>query len=352
MNKTIITHKNSKDAKKNAKDIGLGNTVRKPEIYNMQGNSGFKTPLKIVSGNPKMLKEYNSGRPVTLRQLPPTDYKFDIRKSVKSYGLPIVSLYPNVFQVDIMDKRRIDDYVYLVAININNRYGYVIPLNVDENEDMYFIPNSAKDKHAVVNAFTELIKQINSSGKTVVFETDAERSFQSDYVGDFMRQNNIKLVGKVDKAHTRLAIVDRFIRTLRDMAYVKFQVKHNIDPVQMRDIVEEYNQSFHLGLSKVAFMNVSPAIVQQDRELEAMIVRRQLTKVHDTLLDSNIPIGSYVIVHSQALEINGLLPFKEKKRYTTLPGDWVVIGREGAKYVVSDEQNTLVVPRWMIKLML
>jgi hypothetical protein len=378
MNKSIMFDDTSNDEsktvsvkrKRKRKDIKVY-SIKRPEIYSIQGNSGFKTPLKIVSGNPKLLEEYEIGRPVKLTNIPPTDYKLDIRKSVKKYGLPIVSSRPNVFQADIMDKRRKDDYVYLVAININNRYGYVIPLNVDEKEDEFFVTNSAKNKQAVVKAFSQIIKQIIDTDKALfgtfggaTFITDAERTFQSAFVGNFLKRNNIELVGKVDKAHTRLAIIDRFIRTLRDMAYVKYKVKHNIDPYQMRDILEEYNQSFHLGLSKIASVNVSPALVRTDRELEAMIVRRQLTKLHDRLMDSDIPIGSPVIVHFQALDINGLLPFKEKKRYTTLPGDWVVVGREGVKYIVSNESPTdiddvptnevytLTVPRWMIKVKL
>ena len=70
---------------------------------------------------------------------------------------------------------------------------------------------------------------------------------------DFMKKEQ-KAV-KTDPLHGSLGIIDRVIRTIRDMAYnMKIGVITQLD---MDDIVKQYNHAPHKGLSKWAGFVVS-----------------------------------------------------------------------------------------------
>ncbi|ELP94362.1 hypothetical protein EIN_259600 [Entamoeba invadens IP1] len=96
---------------------------------------------------------------------------------------------------------------YLIGININTRYGYVI---------------SIKDKTAssIINGFEELFKQ-GLKMTNLIF--DGERGISSNDFADYINSKNIKLFVTATKIHTSTAPIDRLCRTIRDL-YVKYYI--------------------------------------------------------------------------------------------------------------------------------
>ena len=89
---------------------------------------------------------------------------------------------------------------YLVLININTRYAYALPVQ-------------NKRKETIKN----VLQQFISEHKIKSIVCDNEGAFSSQDVLDLLTAHNISLRIITDKRHTALSIIDRFIRTLRDM---------------------------------------------------------------------------------------------------------------------------------------
>jgi hypothetical protein len=310
--------------------------------------SAFKTPIKIISSNEQLMNDYKLGRTITLPSIKPSP-KFNLKKEKQQHFLPIVSTSPNTFQADIAEFGK---YKYLVAIGVNNRYGFAVSLNNEEPFQQSRIGQSPftafKDVRSVLKAYDTLIKIIRIRTREKIFlETDAESAFKSKTLDDFFKRNDVEISAEVDTFHTRLAIVNRFIRTLRDMAFVKFEATE-INPEQMNELVKEYNNSFHLGLSKVLGFTITPLQVISDRELEAKIMRTRLAEFFEMTEKNELSSGTQVIVHSDVLPN----PIFKKRRQTTIAGEWKVVGKVGNRYQIIDEESgkQMIVPRWGLKL--
>ena len=114
----------------------------------------------------------------------------------------------------------------------------------------------------------------------------------------------------------------------------------------MREIVSQYNNAPHKGLSKWCGFDVTPNDVQNDSELEQYIVR-QISKENHKIMNSfgyEIPIDTTV---------NVLNPTDKmlKRRVPNQPSEFKIIGKRGSLFVVQDIHNKnkiQYVPRWMI----
>jgi hypothetical protein len=127
--------------------------------------------------------------------------------------------------------------------------------------------------------------------------------------------------------HTSLSIIDRVIRTIRDMAY-QMGVE-DIIPDVMKRIVQFYNTAPHKTLSKIMGFEVSPNMAEQDLDLEIEIIRRfqikneEIRNQHGFVLD----IGSKVYVYNPRDTVN-------KRRTSIKPYVGVVVGFNGVLYQV------------------
>ena len=147
---------------------------------------------------------------------------------------------------------------------------------------------------------------------------------------------------KTDPLHSSLGILDRVIRTLRDIAYT--MRAGVIDPDVMNEIVMQYNNAPHKGLSKWAGFPVTPAMAQNDDELESFIVRR-IAKENERITEESgykLPVGTPVRVYNS--------PDSMLKRRTQIqPGRHFVSGMQGSLYKVVDKSGeTQLVPRYKL----
>ena len=180
---------------------------------------------------------------------------------------------------------------------------------------------------------------------------DGEKTFKSNEVTRFYKSNNIKFIDvprikvgdKTEPMHSSLGLIDRVVRTLRDMSYV--MNIHTITPDVMVDLVNQYNHAPHKTLTKYAGHVVSPHDVQFDNELENKIVRK-------------ICQNNYVITHSYGYKIPNNMNvnvFEEndrltKRRSVVCDGDYIVVGRKNYYYIVKDLQKniTFLMPRFKL----
>jgi len=288
---------------------------------------------------------------------------FPIKENIKHYQLHRVA-ERNTWMIDIMEvhisKRKM--LKYLVAINVNTKYLYTQVLNamIGENE---FNKDNLKSAISYIRALQKLI----DAGMNVRYLIgDGENAFKSNMSSMFYEKHGIKYITverqpkgaypdfmkyeqknakKTEPLHSSLGIVDRVIRTIRDMAY-----KMNIGiitPKIMNEIVNQYNNAPHRGLSKWAGFSVSPKMVNDDPELENYIVRK--------ILQDNWEIKNttgYDINEGTNVKVYNMTDNKLKRRSIIRPGTFKVIGKNNGLYEVVGRLNgkntTQLLPRYML----
>jgi hypothetical protein len=158
-------------------------------------------------------------------------------------------------------------------------------------------------------------------------------------VPSFMVQRPYKKISN----HTSLAVIDRMVRTLRDMAYYK-KVREITPPV-MNKLLRYYNSAPHRGLSKIMGFDVKPLDVENDNELEQEIIRRLIAINHE-IKDRNgfvLPVGATVEVYNA----NTVM---DKRRSAVRAVPWVVDGFTGGFYKLKNNNgDEILEPRAKIK---
>jgi hypothetical protein len=165
------------------------------------------------------------------------------------------------------------------------------------------------------------------------------RRDSSAYAG-FMTDASSKV--KSSPNHTSLGIIDRVVRTIRDMAYE--QSIESITPEYMRRIVQFYDAAPHRTLSKIMGFDVSPDMAEQDPDLEREIIRRIQARNYavKSQLGFKLPIGCQVYILNPK---DTLL----KRRSALKPYIGVVEGRAGSLYLVRTPNGIEKSTRYQLK---
>ena len=336
----------------------------KNKFYNQAGNSIQIDPstLKYHAYKSKNKIDKLKKIGVDLEELQREDYEtntFPINDNKKFYLHSCKS--PHTYFIDYMFEF---DYCYLIAINANTRYLYVQPVNTIIQQDGRI--HSAGTKNLKTSRFFQkALKKLITHAKWFdpkVLIGDEEPAFISSDTKQFLKSYGIKFIAvprmrlnvspdwktkkqptKTDPLHSSLGIVDRVIRTLRDMAYNAEIEK--IDPVVMQDLVDMYNKAPHEGISRFAGNSISPEDAQSDPELEKFIIRRILQSNYNIQNQDGFDIG----LDETVRVYNGKDPLT-KRRSVIQPGEWVVQGFQDGTYIVvnPENQDTQYIPRYML----
>lgn len=191
---------------------------------------------------------------------------------------------------------------------------------------------------------------------------DSEKAFWSNAMMKIYNDNNITCttVNVAKEGHRLLAVLDRVVRTIRDMEYRTHYdatknvstAAENINPTEMRRLVEVYNHTWHKTLSKLYGGKITPHDVHFNRWLEAKIIRTVRTTNY---LKQQQP--GFILEEGQRVLVKESNPDTfAKKRSPYINGIWVVTKRHGNMYDVQldvdkdDEQYgaSMVVPRSML----
>ena len=327
-----------------------------PELIEL---TGYKSKDKINSLISK--KVIKRTLPQSIREVETKNY-FPLKQNQKRFQLHTIAPKDS-YLIDLMFENR--KYCYLIAININTRKLWVELTNIDidendlnETHDDDFekrIINKMKDSKSYVNALKRIIRQ---GAKIRFLKGDGEKAFISNHAKsfyasrkppiefieierqitkypEFMKDLNMVKSIKSEPKHTSLSIIDRVIRTIRDIAFNMNEPE--ITSKVMRKIVHIYNNAPHATLSKYAGQLVSPNEVNENPDLELFIVR----KIHQenfnisSKLGYDIRPGEEVIIYN---ERNNMA----KRRSQIQPGTWFINERIGNKFSIKDEFGNVV----------
>ena len=321
--------------------------------------------------------------------IPPGRYYrnyFPLKSNIKEYSLhAIAPKYSYI--IDLMFENR--TFCYLVAININTKKLWVRPTNViekielekkendDDDEfqerlDKAYEVRITKEMKSTKNYLKALNDMIKSGMIVKYLKGDGEKAFKSEEAmifyynkginenrpiidsktnkrlpmnefipvarqitkyPDFMQELNMVKKLKSEPTHSSLGIIDRVIRTIRDIAY-KSGVKE-INPRIMNDIVNLYNNTPHSTLSKYAGMPVTPNDVDDENpELEAFIVRK--------IQQENFNIMSkfgFNLYPNQEVVVYNVPSSMAKRRSVIEPGSFKIKQRLGNLYQIIDQDG-------------
>ena len=146
--------------------------------------------------------------------------KVSYQKTINKYG----DTRPS-YQFDTLIQQRLEPY--LVFININTRKAYAYKMH-------------DKGKNSVLDA---LRRFVNDVPDVAILTSDRDRAYLTDDVLNFLTEHHIEYHTTHNNNHNILGIINRFMRTLRDM-----NSERDFTEEQMNDIIEEYNKSPHKGL--------------------------------------------------------------------------------------------------------
>ena len=337
----------------------LGNKTRK-EWYEEYKKLYFNQPGKVVEIKEE-IRELKNGFKTKqgmddIKNLGDKN-SFDL-KANRKYQLHRVAA-SDTWLIDLMFAKPL---AYLIAIEVNTRFVCAEVLNEKVKDKEEFARGDVKKTTSYLRA---LQRMINSGLKMKYLIGDGEGAFSSklaieyyndlgikfypverqkeNYLPDFMEKlMSRKEKNKTSPYHTSLALIDRVIRTIRDMAYnMKLGT---ITPGVMKEILKQYNNSYHSGLSKYAGFKVSPKMIHDDKELERYIVER-IKGENFNIVNSygfNIKKGTEVKVYNDKKEL-------QKRRSVVRPGRYKVVNFENGKYVIMDEAGKISkVPRFKL----
>ena len=180
-------------------------------------------------------------------------------KMGKSY-----SAFIGGYQIDLFIYKR---KYYLLAININTRYGYISK------------PIKNKSVHEVLPEIKIFVDRF----KPQIISCDNEPAFTSKDTIDYLISKDIELRIITEQLHSSLGIINRFCRTIRDMLFKS-------KSLTLEEAIEIYNNSYH------RMIGMKPKDMQNDSELEEMYISRSIfeNKAKIKKLHENIKVGSKV----------------------------------------------------------
>jgi len=217
-------------------------------------------------------------------------------------------------------------HYFHVFIESNSRYAFAYPVN---------------DKTAATSV--ETLKQFieDNDGKPILkLTSDGECAFNSHEFTDFCHERGIMVKIILDKAHSTLGLVDRFVRTLRDMNQPADRLKTgfqydknhiNFSTEKMAQLVDSYNNTYHKSIGctpKQMFDNVS-------LERQWIEEKRKIRRIQDNIEGFSLPVGTLVRYRMNADDLGG-----HKRRSQFSREKYAITKRVGARYVISGPDGT------------
>ena len=316
-------------------------------------------PKKIEKRKPKKSeppkKNPNESTPLkspkVKRQLP-VNY-IDMKYHRKNLFLHHVAS-PGTYQMDLMfDGKKETFQCYLMAINVNTRKLYAVNTQIKKTprnvRDFVAIGYEWKSTEALIQALGKIITQIQQDGKTLrQIIMDGEKGMYSKKMHEFLEARGIK-IRRVDlEVHTSLALIDRVIRTIRDINYKEMRGESRvITPDVMKRLLWIYNNKPHKTLSKFFKEKTTPNQLDANFEMELKWIRHVHNENFKVMYQPDFQMKKDTEVHLWEP------PDKFKKRRSRLQKEiYTVVGSVGGNYLCVNKETgqEKLYPRWAMKL--
>ena len=272
---------------------------------------------------------------------------FPLEENLKRYRLHKVAPR-GTYIIDFMFD---DKLVYLVAININTRYGMIGLTNIT-NDEGEVLKKEARNTISYLRVLTKMIDEVKEMNPIKHLTGDGEGAFKSDLSNSFYQQHGItfhpvpRMIIESSKTtqplHSSLALIDRFIRTIRDMI---FTAGYKLTPLAIKEMVRQYNNAPHSTLSKWIGFDVSPLMVQKDKNKEEYIVM----KINKANVATKLKFGFDLSIGSRVKVFNEKDTLGKRRQICR---EGVIVGRQGVLYRVKTNYGEELIPRFKLDLII
>jgi hypothetical protein len=209
--------------------------------------------------------------------------------------------------------------LYHVFIGTNTRYVVIYPIE-------------SKSTKAVLSTLTKFLKD----EKAVSLTSDSEPAFVSKPVLELLAKHKVDSRIVTESRHTGLSILDRFVRTIRDMIHTS---NHGKGPkASLNKLITIYNKSLHTAI------DMTPKEMYNSKEKEVEYIYYMLAKQQEIKSQEgyDIPIGTKVRVMLPKRTLN-------KTRFKVSPTYYTVSDKEGISYIVmAKDGSTKTVSRFQM----
>ena len=302
------------------------------EINDFIDSLHFRTPNHLLD---KLKAQFPDVDEETFRRIIDgrlKDHYVKARK-ISPYYIKIFSRTPNCWFHDLMDNGKDNDPRYWhIFIGTNNHYAVAYPLN-------------SKSAASIKQTLTRFINEYHP----VKLTSDEESAFVEKGNIKMLTDNKVMVHIITEQNHSALGIIDRFIRTLRDMNTPVQKSKRqshdekykSITPKRMTKLLDIYNSTFHsrIGCAPIEMLN------NPDLEKEYIFKQSEKREKQEEIKDLHLTEGSfvrYIIPKS-----NGM----NKKRYQYSHECYKIESVRGNMYTLIARDGTVMnLPRFKIML--
>ena len=250
------------------------------------------------------------------------------KESKKIYQVKVFSKFPNAWMTDIYDNLNGHNPRYWeIFININTRFMEAYPLN-------------DKTKASINTVLRQFVNKYHPRKIT----SDEEAGLVCPENTDFLKNNKCGLYIIQEKNHSSLSLIDRAIRTLRDMNRPTGNKDSSddefkfIDSNKMTQFLRTYNNTIHASTGH------TPSEMMRNSNLENDYIEKCIEGKlrQEEIQDFRIKVGSLVRFY---LDNDPMI----KKRYTLSRECYKVEERAGNIYtIMAQDGTTRDLPRWKL----
>jgi hypothetical protein len=270
----------------------------------------------------------------------------------KHYYYPIFTPFFGGFQIDLIVSSREEkennkkrnqeenqpDYppYYFVAINVNTKYAYAYPMQKKTEAEIL----------RVLKIWEDDVKKVSNQNPITFISADEEPGWNTETVENWLKDRKIQSKLIPSDRHSALGVVDRFIRTLRDMNIrteksdkdTKDRKYRDFTPKRMKKLIDIYNHSIHSSTEMTPIdMENNP-----EKQKEYIIKKIYEREGREKITDFNLKEGSWV---------RFMIPreFGKKRRYQVSPDIVQIKKKEGHAYVLmAQDGSTATMARWRL----
>ena len=242
--------------------------------------------------------------------------------------------HPNTWLVDLV---KFNDLWYVFFVEANTRYLIVVQGNSDfASAEVVDVEPKKRVKTDIFLDVFKRFQEINEGKPVYQIIGDSERAFWSKSMMAYYKKNNI-LTEKINvskEGHVRLGILDRLVRTIRQMCY-NAELPDLVIPTEMIKIVLTYNNTQHSAFYKYAKIKATPLEVHKNEELEKQFIQSLIAQNGKTAEQDSFHLdsGTKVIVKAPDPEIFS------KNKQSSMKGIYEVVSYDDGKYVVKNTHS-------------